>query len=512
MEEPLLQVCCVSKRFPGVLALDQVDLTVKRGEVMALVGENGAGKSTLMKILSGVYQPDGGTIMMDGEPVVPGNPVNARDELGISIIYQEFNLALNLSVAENIYLGRMPTRNGFVRFDSLYKQASTFLNRLGTDLNPRTRVAKLSVAQQQMVEIAKAISYDARLLIMDEPTAALTLHETEILLDVTRGLRDEGVGIIFITHRLDEVFQIADRVTVLRDGKMVGDHPIQDMNRPELVRLMVDRDLSSLYPTKDHEIGPPLLEVQDLSVPKKLYDISFELRKGEIVGIFGLLGAGRTELAYALFGSGPNPTGEVTLNGQPAKIRSSVGATVAGIGYVPEDRKLQGLILPMTVRENITLAALRKLSSGTFVQSSQERKVADDFIDDLQIRTPSREQKVKNLSGGNQQKVVLAKWLANKPNVLILDEPTRGIDVGAKAEVHEIMAQLAAQGQGILMISSDMPEVLGMSDRILVMHEGHLTAEFSREHATKEKVMLAATGTFFGPDGQPVEAVEAAAV
>jgi ABC-type sugar transport system ATPase subunit len=493
--QPLLEMQDVSKRFPGVQALDKAQLEVKSGEVLALVGENGAGKSTMMKILSGVYQADSGTILMDGQGVIPRDPVYARDDLGISIIYQEFNLALNLSVAENIYLGRYPTRRGFVQYERLYRQAEDFLGLLGTDLNPRTPVARLSVAQQQMVEIAKAISYQAKLLIMDEPTAALTSREVQTLFDLTRGLRDKGVGIIFITHRLDEIFEIADRVTVMRDGRTVGTEPISQVDRTAVVRMMVGRDLSEMYAAKESSIGAPLLEVRHLSTPGLLDDISFELRRGEIVGLFGLLGAGRTDLARALFGAGPTPSGEVRLNGRRVIVRSPADATKAGLAYVPEDRKLQGLVLPMSVRENVTLAVLRELSRATLVRRSQERQRADHFIKALNIRTPSREQRVNNLSGGNQQKVVVAKWLASNPKVLILDEPTRGIDVGAKAEVHAIMARLAEQGVAILMISSELPEVLGMSDRILVMHEGRLTGQFTREEATRERIMMAATGT-----------------
>ncbi len=492
---PLLEMQDVSKRFPGVQALDHAQLEVKPGEVLALVGENGAGKSTMMKILSGVYQADTGTILMDGQAVVPRDPVYARDDLGISIIYQEFNLALNLSVAENIYLGRYPTRRGFVQYERLYRQAEDFLGLLGTELNPRTPVARLSVAQQQMVEIAKAISYQAKLLIMDEPTAALTSREVQTLFDLTQGLRDKGVGIIFITHRLDEIFEIADRVTVMRDGRTVGTEPISQVDRTTVVRMMVGRDLSEMYAAKESSIGASLLEVCHLSTPGLLHDISFELHRGEIVGLFGLLGAGRTDLARALFGAVPTSRGEVLLDGRPVAMRSPADATKVGLAYVPEDRKLHGLVLPMSVRENVTLAVLRELSWATLVRASRERQRTDHFIKALNIRTPSQEQRVNNLSGGNQQKVVVAKWLASNPKVLILDEPTRGIDVGAKAEVHAIMARLAEQGVGILMISSELPEVLGMSDRILVMHEGRLTGQFTREEATRERVMLAATGT-----------------
>jgi ABC-type sugar transport system ATPase subunit len=494
-EQPLLEVRGISKRFPGVQALDDAHLEVRHGEVLALVGENGAGKSTMMKILSGVYQPDAGTILMEGQEVIPRGPIYARDHLGVSIVYQEFNLALNLSVAENIYLGRYPTRRGFVQYDRLYRQADDFLSLLGAELDVRAPVARLSVAQQQMVEIAKAISYQAKLLIMDEPTAALTPREVDTLFTLIRGVRQKGVGVIFITHRLDEIFEITDRVTVMRDGKTVGTRLTNEVGRAEVVRMMVGRDLSELFTTNERAVGDNLLQVRGLSIPGLLHDISFDLRRGEILGLFGLLGAGRTELARALFGVGPASQGQVTLDRHPVVIHSPADATRIGLGYVPEDRKQHGLILPMSVRENVTLTVLRRLCRASFVQSAVERERASDFIKALNIRTPGPEQRVNNLSGGNQQKVVVAKWLANNPKVLILDEPTRGIDVGAKAEVHGIMARLAEQGVGILMISSDLPEVLGMSDRILVMHEGCLTGEFSREEANEECVMLAATGT-----------------
>jgi ribose transport system ATP-binding protein len=495
MKQSLLEVRDLSKRFPGVQALDEANLDVQHSEIMALVGENGAGKSTMMKILSGVYHADSGTIIMGGEEVVPRDPIFARDHLGISIIYQEFNLAQNLSVAENIYLGRLPNSRGFVRYERLYRQAEEFLALLGADLDPRVQVARLNVAQQQMVEIAKAISYQARLLIMDEPTAALTTREAETLFQVTRGLQAKGVGIIFITHRLEEIFEVADRVTVMRDGKTVGSQQIAQVDRADVVRMMVGRELSEMYAARDTEIGCPLLEVEHLSTPDLLDDVSFTLHQGEIVGLFGLLGSGRTDLARALFGVGPTPSGRAAIGGCPLTMRSPADSTQLGLGYVPEDRKQHGLILPMSVRENTTLVVLRALTRASLVRRGAERQVADRFIADLGIRTPSREQRVNNLSGGNQQKVVVAKWLASNPKVLILDEPTRGIDVGAKAEIHAIITELAERGVGILMISSELPEVLAMSDRVLVMHEGRLAGEFSRKDATEELVMMAATGT-----------------
>jgi ribose transport system ATP-binding protein len=493
-----LKVENVRKRFPGVQALDGVDLTVYSGEVHALVGENGAGKSTLMKILSGVHTPDSGTILIDGIPVEPKDPMHARDVLGISIIYQEFNLAPNLSVAENIFLGRAPSRLGFVNFRELVQKSREYLNLLGVHLDPGMLVSQLSVGQQQMVEIAKALSYQAKLVIMDEPTAALSLSETATLLGIVRSLREKNVGVIFITHRLDEVFEVADRVTVMRDGKTVGSMPIADASRAGIVRLMVDRDLSEMYAPKRAPIGAPLLEVQNLSVPGLLSNISFTLHAGEILGLAGLVGAGRTDLALALFGAGPKPTGEICLGGQKLAVRSPADATRAGLAYVPEDRKQLGLVLGMSVRENTTLSVLHQLVRLGFVQGKEERQMTDEYIAALGVRTPGREQQVVNLSGGNQQKVVIAKWLAGHPRVLILDEPTRGIDVGAKAEVHAIVSHLAEQGVGILMISSDLPEVLAMSDRVLVMRQGRLTGEFLRDEATQERVMLAATGANSG--------------
>lgn len=432
---------------------------------------------------------------MDGKLVKPVDPMHARDTLGISIIYQEFNLAPNLSVAENIFLGRAPSRWGFVDFAQLVEKSRQYLNLLGVNLDPHMLVSQLSVGQQQMVEIAKALSYQAKLVIMDEPTAALSLAETATLLNIVRSLRAKGVGVIFITHRLDEVFEVADTVTVMRDGKTVGSMPSAEATRSKIVRLMVDRDISEMYATKRAPIREPLLQIRKLSVPNQLADISFTLHAGEILGLAGLVGAGRTELALSLFGAGPRHTGEVILAGEKLEIRSPADATRAGIGYVPEDRKQLGLVLGMSVRENATLAVLHQLVRLGFVKGKEERRVTDEYIAALGVRTPGRDQQVMNLSGGNQQKVVIAKWLAGKPRVLILDEPTRGIDVGAKAEVHAIAAHLAEQGVGIIMISSDLPEVLAMSDRILVMREGRISGEFLRDEATQERIMLAATGS-----------------
>jgi len=500
--QPLLRMEGISKQFPGVQALNRVSLEVYPGECLALVGENGAGKSTLMKILSGVYAPDEGRIILDGRPVTLSNP-NQAQRLGISIIYQEFNLFPNLTVEENIFIGREPSTSGFVRWTTLRQAATTLLARLGVTLDPGATVRDLSVAQQQMVEIAKALSYNSRIVIMDEPTSALTETEVAALLDIIRSLKAEGIGVIFISHRLEEVFAISDRITVLRDGQNVGDLITANATPEQVVHLMVGRRIEDLFQKEAASIAPvPALEVRGLSRTGTrrdpsaivLKDVSFQVRAGEIVGLAGLVGSGRTELARAIFGADHFDAGQILINGQPADIRSPQDAIRLGIGLVPEDRKLQALVLELAVRENISLAALRRLSKAGFIRLAEERRLAQSFVDALQIRTPSLEQKVRNLSGGNQQKVVLAKWLALEPKILLVDEPTRGVDIGAKAEVHHLLSQLAKRGVAILMISSELPEILGMSDRILVMRRGMIAGELSRQEATQEKIMALATG------------------
>jgi len=492
---PVLQMRGICKSYPGVRALDNVDLDVRAGEVHAIVGENGAGKSTLMKILAGAQPRDAGEILINGKPVQIDSPQKAMD-LGISIIYQEFNLVPYLNAAENIFLGREPASKlpGFVDFRTMYREAQAVIDRLGVPINVRTPVNRLSVAQQQMVEIAKATSRKSSIIVMDEPSATLTEHELERLFALIRQLKAEGTAIVYISHRLEEVFQIADRVTILRDGKHIATRNTADLTREEIIRLMVGRELTQMIPKVPAPIGDVVLEVRGLTQKGRLNDISFKLHKGEILGIAGLVGAGRTELARALFGADPIDSGQVLLEGKPIHVRSPQDAIKLGIGLVTEDRKAQGLVLGMVVRENVTLANLDALTRFNFISLAKERKVAQKYVQDLSIRTPSIEQTVQNLSGGNQQKVVLAKWLFTESKVLIFDEPTRGIDVGAKTEIYQLMNDLAARGVAMLMISSELPEVLGMSDRILVMHEGRIAGELSASEATQEKIMHLATG------------------
>jgi len=485
----------ICKTYPGVRALDNVSLEVRGGEVHALVGENGAGKSTLMKILAGAETADSGEILLKGSPVQIDSPQKAMD-LGISTIYQEFNLVPYLNAAENIFLGREPRAKvpGFVDFRTMYNEAQQVIDRLGVALDIRTPVNRLSIAQQQMVEIAKATSRRSDIIVMDEPSATLTEHELERLFALIRQLRADGVAVIYISHRLDEIFEIADRVTVLRDGKHIATRDVKDITRDEIIRLMVGRELNQMIPKVPAPIGDVVLEVRNISSQNKLHDVSLTVRKGEVVGLAGLVGAGRTELARAIFGADPMDTGEILLEGRPVHVRSPQDAIKLGIGLVTEDRKAQGLVLGMAVRENITLANLRALTRFNFIMAGREREVAQKFVTELSIRTPSIEQAVQNLSGGNQQKVVLAKWLFTQSKVLIFDEPTRGIDVGAKTEIYQLMNSLAAQGVGIIMISSELPEVIGMSDRIVVMHEGRIAGELSAAEATQERIMQLATG------------------
>ncbi len=501
---PLLQMDGISKSFPGVQALREVSLAVHAGECLGLVGENGAGKSTLMKVLSGVYPPDGGRLLFDGRPVSLQGPRQAQ-QLGIAIIYQEFNLMPNLTVAENIFVGREPSAGGFLRRGELERRARGLLDQLGVSLRPDATVRDLSVAEQQMVEIAKALSLNARLVIMDEPTSALTDTEVAALLEIIRGLKEKGLGVIFISHRLEEIFAICDRVTVLRDGQNVGEMAIAEATPETIVQLMVGRSLGDLFQKEGAAVGPdaaPMLEVRGLGRTGSARDpsaivldgVDLSVRAGEIVGLAGLVGSGRTEVARAIFGADPFDRGEVLIEGRPAAIASPRDAIRVGVGLVPEDRKAQALVLGLAVRENISLASLPSLVRAGFVRLGAERERAEEFVRALQVRTPSLEQKVVNLSGGNQQKVVIAKWLALRPKVLIVDEPTRGVDVGAKAEVHHLLNDLARQGVAILMISSELPEVLGMSDRVLVMRRGRIVGELSRAEATQEKIMALATG------------------
>jgi ribose transport system ATP-binding protein len=488
---PLLEMRGITKRFPGVVALDGVDFELERGEVHVLLGENGAGKSTLIKMLSGAYQPDEGEILIEGEPARISSATVAQS-LGISTIYQEFNLVPQLTVAENIYLGRQPRRFGIVDHRRMVEDARGLLERMKVRVDPRAKVSELGVAQRQMVEIAKALSLEARVLIMDEPTASLSGAEVERLFEIVRGLKEEGVSMIFISHHLEEVAEIGDRVTVLRDGKFVDRVPAST-DPAEFVRMMVGRSIDEQFPRRRPELGEVLLEVKNLTREGVLDDISFRIRAGEVVGIAGIVGAGRTELARAIFGADPLDSGEVWVEGRRIKPGDVREAQRRGIGFVTEDRQGQGIVPPLSVAENLGLASLPKNTRAGLVDRGEQRRQAGRMIEDLNIRTPGPEQEVRYLSGGNQQKVVIGKWLLADSKVLIMDEPTRGIDVGAKVEIYELMNELTAQGAGILMISSELPEVLGMSDRILVMSGGRIVGELSAEEATQEGVMELAT-------------------
>lgn len=493
---PILEVRNIRKRFPGVVALDGVNLTVRANEVHALLGENGAGKSTLMKIISGAYQKDEGEILLDGRPVEITKPSDSM-KLGISIIYQDLNLIPDLSVAENLFFGRLPRKGllGAADFAGIRSAARTLLAQIDTNIDPAARVRDLSVAARQLVAIARALSFNPRVLIMDEPTASLSAHEVDTLFGVMRKLKAEGVGLIFISHHLEEIFEIADRVTVLRDGQYVDSRPIGELDKETLVQMMVGRKMESLYP-KVHTPpadGQVVLEVRGLSQGRTLRDISFSLRRGEILGIAGLVGAGRSELMHSIFGSRPIDKGQIFLEGREVRFRSPHEAIAQGIALVPEDRSEQGLHLKMTVRENISMPNLRRFFQGFRLNRKAEQETSEALISQLNVKTPGPEQIVGYLSGGNQQKVAIAKWLVARPKVLILDEPTKGVDVGAKSEIHRIMSELAAQGVGVIMVSSDLPEILGVSDRVLVMSSGRIAAEFSRAEATPDNIMMAAT-------------------
>lgn len=485
----LLEMRGVSKAYPGVKALRGVGLRVGKGEVLALMGENGAGKSTLIKVLGGAIQPDAGEIFINGEPTEIESPQDSK-AAGIGIIYQEFNLVPGLSAADNIFLGREETRGGFIRQDNERTQSKKLFQQLDVDINPDTLCRDLTVAQQQIVEIAKALSLNAQVLVMDEPTAALTAHEVDRLITIIAELKSRGIGIIYISHRLEEIFRVADRIQVLRDGEDVGESAIGEIDRNQLIEMMVGRELKNEFPARDSKPGAIRLEVKNLCRGNVVRDVSFNARSGEIVALTGLIGAGRTETIRLIFGADKRGKGEVTLDGSPLKLDSPMDAISHGIGLLTEDRKQQGLVLPHSVRENFGLANLDWLSRFGFVNQVEERRSFGTYVDSLKIKVPHQEQAAGNLSGGNQQKVVLAKWLARDCEVLIFDEPTRGIDVGAKYEIYCLMNELAARGKVIIMVSSELPEVLGMADRILVMREGRITGEISDvQNATQERLM-----------------------
>ena len=499
---PLLEMINITKEFPGVKALDGVTFDLHKGEFHALVGENGAGKSTLMKVLSGVYPyPEyGGEIHIEGDEK-RFRSVREAEDAGVAIIFQELSLVKELSVGENIFLGREPARFGVINWNDLYHRAARLLKELNLPLDPRTPVGNLGIGQQQLVEIAKALSQNARILVLDEPTAALTESEVEILFGILKNLKERGVGMIYISHKLEEVFTLSDRITVLRDGRTVGTEPTTALDKNKVISQMVGREVENIFPEAVHERGEVVLEVKGLTakdpdVPgKKLVDdVSFTVRKGEVLGIAGLMGAGRSELLMSIFGAQAERSGEIFVDGKQVRVDSPADAIRHGIGFVTEDRKRFGLILDQTILNNLTLAALKRISGKFVTNSSREISAAGAPMQNLRIKAGSVMTVAGTLSGGNQQKVVLGKWLLTAPKVLFLDEPTRGIDVGAKQEIYAQINRLAETGLAIVLVSSELPEVLGLSDRILVLHEGRATGEFTRAEATPEKVMAAATG------------------
>jgi ribose transport system ATP-binding protein len=495
MSTQLLKVSGISKSFPGVKALQDVQFELNRGEVLALVGENGAGKSSLMKILSGIYSKDSGTILFEGNEVEIDSPKTAQG-LGISIIHQEMNLMPHLTVAQNIFIGREPRSGIFVRERELKERATELLNRLGIDLDPDALIEGLTVAKQQMVEIAKALSFEAKVLIMDEPTSALTVTETETLFTLIEGLKATGTGIIYISHRMDELRRITDRVTVLRDGQYIGILEKSEFDIPTVIEMMVGRPIEEgARPTaRDRAHDEVVLKVEGLNTRTLLKDVSFELRRGEILGFSGLMGAGRTEVARAIIGADPRVSGTIEINGKVVTIKKPSDAVALGLGYLSEDRKQFGLLLEQDVNTNILLASLKSYTDALgFVHTGKGKQTSRGYVDSLRIKTPSISATTKNLSGGNQQKVVIAKWLARDCDILIFDEPTRGIDVGAKEEIYRLLNDLAAEGKSIIMISSELPEVLRLSHRIVVMANGRITGVLDNEDASQAKIMDYAT-------------------
>jgi len=494
MGEVILTMKGISKTFPGVRALDNVDFDVRQGEVHALMGENGAGKSTLMKVLTGIYTKDGGTITFEGKEVEFHNPREAQ-QAGIVIVHQELNMMGHLTVAQNIFIGREPKRGPFIHDSAMNAEAKKLFAQLNIDIDPKETMSNLTVAKQQMCEIAKAISHDAKVIIFDEPTAALTDTEIEQLFVIIRSLRARGYGIVYISHRMDEIKKITDRVSVMRDGQYIGTLITEECTKEDIISMMVGRVIYEKPKTASHcpPDAPVVLKVEHLNAGRMVQDISFELHRGEILGFAGLVGAGRTETARALFGADPKTGGEIWINGNKVAINSPKDAVEAGLSYLSEDRKRFGVILKKNIIENSTLATLKEYTRGIFINKPREAAVTEKYVKLLKTKTPGTDQLVMNLSGGNQQKVVIAKWLVNDSQIMIFDEPTRGIDVGAKQEIYELMNHLAESGKAIIMISSELPEILRMSDRIIVMCEGRKTGEFDIAEATQEKIMAAAT-------------------
>lgn len=494
-DNPILRMVGIHKYFPGIKALDGVDFEVRNGEVHALIGENGAGKSTMVKLMTGVYEPTYGSIELSGQPVTFRSPQDSQ-AAGIAAIHQEASMFPELSVTENVFLGH-PIANSRTRlldWKAMHNRTRELMEQLELSIDPKRIVRSLSTAERHMVEIVKALSQNAEIVIMDEPTSALSLHEVAELFGIIRRLRDQGKAVVFISHKFDEIREISDTFTVLRDGKYVGHGTITETGDDEIVKLMVGRSLDTLFPKSDAEIGNPVLHVENLSLVGTFRDVSFTLHEGEILGFFGLVGAGRSEVMRAIFGIDRATAGSISLRGRPVPTPSPGTMMNLGVAMVPEDRQSQGAILPMTIDHNITLPSLRTISPRGVLNRSEEERLTDRFATKMEVRATSWKQLVNQLSGGNQQKVVIAKWLATEPRILILDEPTKGIDVATKAEVHRFMSELAAHGIAVILVSSELPEILGMADRIVVMHEGLVTGEFSRDEANSEVIMAAATG------------------
>lgn len=477
----------ITKEFPGVKALDDVTINIERGTIHGLVGENGAGKSTLIKVLAGIYQPNKGEIILDGKPCRFNSPIEAR-RAGISVVHQEIKLAEPLSVAENMFLGNVQLKNGLVDWKGMRRRAREIVEDLGMDIDINAQVSSLTVAKKQIVEIMHAINNNSRILIMDEPSAVLTDRELEVMFRIVKQLRDEGITIIYISHRLDEIFGLCSNVSVLRDGCHIDTIPLASVDRQGLINMMVGREMGQEYPKEVGNVGGTILEVKNLS-RGILQDISFEVKSGEVFGISGLVGAGRTELARAILGIDKPESGEVYVRGKKVHYRTFADAIRDGLGLIPEDRKLQGLVQIMSVKRNTTLVNMKRVLRAGVISSSLEEKLSKEYADKLHVVTPSMETEVQYLSGGNQQKVVIAKWLFQNSEILFLDEPTRGIDVGAKAEIYRLINRMAKEGKTIIMISSEMPELLGLCDRIMVMHEGHKMGELNAAEATQEKIM-----------------------
>ena len=484
----LLELRGIKKSFYGNEVLHDVDFTLEAGSVHALMGENGAGKSTLMNILIGIHKKDGGTIKIDGQEVNIESPHDA-EKLGVAMIHQELSSVSEMSIAENIFLGREPVKGLFIDYKQMYKQAQELLDLLHIELNPRRKMGTLRVADQQLVEIAKAVSHNAKIVIMDEPTSSITDREVENLYSIIRDMKLRNTGVIYISHKMDEVYTITDKITVLRDGECINTWDTETVVPDELIRSMVGRELTEQYPMRTPNIGEPLLELKNLTRTGEFENISFTLHRGEILGLVGLVGAGRTETMQALFGITKPESGEVYLKGKKVEFRKPADAINAGIAYVTEDRKGEGLVLPMSIAHNTTLSSMKELSNGLFIDGSKENELVDKEIKDLRVKTVSAKLPVKMLSGGNQQKVVLAKWMMKNPDVIIFDEPTRGIDVGAKAEIYKLMNEFVAQGKGIIMISSEMPEAMGMSDRILVLSNSRISGEIKKDEFDQDTIM-----------------------